>query len=440
MNRAKIPFDPAKFPFFYGYMIFFCSSMGMLMSGPGQTTGISAFTNSLIAHLHITRFELSITYMLGTIASAVLIGWFGKVLDIFSVRRVVSLSVIGLGCFLFYMAYCDKIADFFGGGIVAAMVVATIGFWMVRFCGQGILSLTSRNMLMKWFDQKRGRANAFLGVFIVVTFSFMPPIFNALQEATSWRGAWVILGIISICYSLFVLIFYRDKPEDSGLLPDGVSMEERDRELREVASADREVDWEYGAVLKNYSFWIFNIGLSMYSLIITAVTFHIESIFQVAGRGSDEAFGMFKYAAIIGVVVNIACGFLADGKFFKHRLHWLLLILLLGLIGAMFGVVLLESSALAVLLIIIGHGVSSGVFGATSSLVWPRYYGRAHLGQVSGLAMSFMILFSAIGPSIFGWSYEYCNGYSVGSYIIIGVLVLFAFGSLWAKFPHQKQV
>ena len=73
-NKAKIPFDPAKAPFFYGYVIFICASFGMLMSGPGQTIGVSAFTDDLVDNLHISRFQLSIAYMIGTVASSFLIG------------------------------------------------------------------------------------------------------------------------------------------------------------------------------------------------------------------------------------------------------------------------------------------------------------------------------------------------------------------------------
>ena len=39
--------------------------------------------------------------------------------------------------FFFYMAYCDRIAAFFGGGIVVAMSVVTVGFWMITFLWTG---------------------------------------------------------------------------------------------------------------------------------------------------------------------------------------------------------------------------------------------------------------------------------------------------------------
>ena len=46
-NYNHLPFAPKKIPFFYGWAILVFSALGILMSMPGQTTGISAFTEHL---------------------------------------------------------------------------------------------------------------------------------------------------------------------------------------------------------------------------------------------------------------------------------------------------------------------------------------------------------------------------------------------------------
>ena len=436
--RMKIPFDPARVPFFYGYMIFFCSAAGMVMSGPGQTIGVTAFTDYLIENLHISRFQLSLAYMVGTVVSALLIGRAGKLLDYHSVRLVTSVAVAGLGGFLCYMAYSDYIASFFGGGVVAAIVVVTVGFWGLRFCGQGILSLSSRTMLMKWFDKKRGRVNSLLGVSIVVTFSLMPKVYHMLMGFGGWRVAWVILGCFSLLYIFFILLFYRDNPEACGLVPDGGVDVEEEKEEEEL-HIQKEEEWEYKDVLRNYTFWIFNLSYALYSMVVTAVTFHVVSIFKTAGRSEEEAFSIFLPIAVIGVVFNLLTGFVSDRPRVKHRLHFFLLGMLVGLILVSMGVLLLGNSSLGYYLLILGQGMSAGFFGATSSLIWPRYFGRTHLGQVSGYSMAYMIFFSAIGPSIYGWSFEFFGGYSAASKIVMVVLILLAVGSVRAVFPHKKK-
>jgi MFS transporter, OFA family, oxalate/formate antiporter len=72
-DRFKnIPFSPAKWPFFYGWVIVFAGIVGIIMSIPGQTIGVSVFTDHLINALDISRVNLSMAYMTGTIMSGLL--------------------------------------------------------------------------------------------------------------------------------------------------------------------------------------------------------------------------------------------------------------------------------------------------------------------------------------------------------------------------------
>ena len=45
---ADCPFKPRSVPFFYGWVVVAVGSLGVAMSIPGQTLGVSVFTDSLI--------------------------------------------------------------------------------------------------------------------------------------------------------------------------------------------------------------------------------------------------------------------------------------------------------------------------------------------------------------------------------------------------------
>ncbi|MDD4426030.1 MAG: hypothetical protein PHS40_08900, partial [Mariniphaga sp.] len=72
-----IPFNPQKVPFFYGWIILFASIVGVLASAPGQTMGVSTFTDYLIDSIRISRNQISSAYMIGTIGSSFLLTWAG---------------------------------------------------------------------------------------------------------------------------------------------------------------------------------------------------------------------------------------------------------------------------------------------------------------------------------------------------------------------------
>ena len=46
--RPDFPFRPTAFPFYYGWIVLAVSTIGLVMSAPGQTIGVSVFTENLI--------------------------------------------------------------------------------------------------------------------------------------------------------------------------------------------------------------------------------------------------------------------------------------------------------------------------------------------------------------------------------------------------------
>ena len=78
IEYSKKPFDPSRWPFFYGWVIILMGTLGILMSIPGQTIGVSTFTDSLIEMLSINRDQISLAYMIGTVLSSFLLTKAGK--------------------------------------------------------------------------------------------------------------------------------------------------------------------------------------------------------------------------------------------------------------------------------------------------------------------------------------------------------------------------
>ena len=75
------PFAPARVPIFYGWVIVAVATLGVVMSIPGQTMGVSVFTDHLIEATGLTRLELSNAYLVGTVISGLLLPRGGRLLD-----------------------------------------------------------------------------------------------------------------------------------------------------------------------------------------------------------------------------------------------------------------------------------------------------------------------------------------------------------------------
>ena len=65
------------------------------------------------------------------------------------------------------------------------MIILTL-----RFFGQGVLTMASQNMMVKWFDKRRGFAMSFSSVALALVFSLAPLFLDNLIQTWGWRGAW----------------------------------------------------------------------------------------------------------------------------------------------------------------------------------------------------------------------------------------------------------
>ena len=97
--------DPAKSPVFYGYVILFIGTIGIYCSIPGQTIGVSVFTDPVKDALGLSRNQFSNAYMIGTIVSSLVIGRAGVWFDTYGARYVAFFAAITLGVTLFLCSW-----------------------------------------------------------------------------------------------------------------------------------------------------------------------------------------------------------------------------------------------------------------------------------------------------------------------------------------------
>ena len=57
-------------------------------------------------------------------------------------------------------------------------------------------------------------------------------------------------------------------------------------------------------------------------------------------------------------------------------------------------------------------GLGGGLVMVLFFSVWPRVYGRAHLGRIQGAAQAMTVLASAVGPLLLAWCIEWTGSYA----------------------------
>lgn len=443
MNKQKynnFPFNPAKSPVFYGWFVVLWGTLGIIMSVPGQTMGVSTFTDHLIEALDFSRNELSVAYLLGTIASSLLLTKAGKWYDKIGARWLGVIITIVLGIVLIYLSQVDRIANGLGNlfhvgdfQFYLSFFIIMSGFFLLRFSGQGVLTMLSRNMMMKWFVRKRGLANGVSSVFVSLGFAISPLVFDFLIESYSWRWAWIILALVAgFGFSIIIFLFFRDNPEDCGLQPDGDELNEQEIKNNNI-SVKAEKQYTLKEAQRSLPFWVFIIALSMQALYITGFTFNLVSIFESAQMNKTIALAVFIPTSAISVFISLAGGWLSD----HIKLKYLLLVFLFGEMVSMISLAFL-APGLPYTFLIIGNGIVGGLFSVLTSVVWPRFYGRENLGAISGFAMSALVFLSALGPLLFSTSFTRLGSYSWASFLCLSIVFITFILAFKADNPQEK--
>ena len=224
--RADWPFAAGRLPFFYGWVIAVVSSLGFLFSVPGQTMGMAVFADAFIEATGLSRTELSFAYMLGTIASSLFLTRAGRLYDVYGPRLLLIGASLLLGASVAFVSLVDVLSGWVALALdidatILAFVLMSVGYFGVRFSGQGVMTSASRNMLLVWFERKRGLVSGTRGVVVSLGFSLAPLFLAFLIDSRGWREAlWWLALIVGPGFAVMCLVLIRDNPEVCGLRAD----------------------------------------------------------------------------------------------------------------------------------------------------------------------------------------------------------------------------
>jgi len=383
-------------------------TIGMIASVPGQTAGVSVFTDHLTDSTGLTRLQLSIAYLVGTGSSGLMLPRGGQAIDRYGPRIVALFATLGLAGTLVGFSLVGPM------NIAVGMVVMSVGFGFLRFSGQGLLTLTSRTMISQWFDRRRGVVSSVSNSFVSFAFAGSPALLLALTDLGGFRSAWRLLavGLVLVMGTLIVAL-YRDSPETSGLVIDGGVAEPRPDGTVPPVAIGTDADLTRDEAAHDVRFWAITLPVAALSATGTALTFHIVDFGAELGLSDDEVVRIFVPIALVSVPMTLLGGWLVDT---------VSPLVLAAAISVAQIVMYLSVSHLDVplfaVIAIAGWGVSQGCFAALTSAALPRLFGRRHLGAIAGLQMSTLVIGSAVGPALFALIHSLAGSYEVALWVM----------------------
>ena len=408
-----------RVPMFYGWVILVAGTAGLIMTQPGQSPVLSIFTDAFIEDLDISRSLTSTLFTVGTVAGGLSLSFWGDRIDHHGPRKMVGVisGLLGLSCL--YMA------------LVQNGLMLGVGYVLLRMLGASALALVSTNVINQWWVTRRGRMAGLSGVvFSLIGMGVFTNLVHQLLQHYTWRTTYAALGVMELVVMLPLGLFlFRDRPEDYGLWPDG-----QERGARRSAVEDQDtVSWTRGEAIRTPAFWVTAASLAATAALATGLYFHMVSIFESQGLPSEIAAAVYLPISLTSAIAKLGSGYLAD----RIPIRTLLAVGLVILSGAL-GMAQMLSAIPVAVLYSLALGMSNGITGTVSSVVWADYYGRQHLGSISGLGATLTRVSSALGPVPLALAFDAYGSYGGALRVEVAVPLVLAVLSLVVKAPDRS--
>jgi MFS family permease len=387
----------------------------MFGTGPGQSHLIGLFFDPMQAELGLSRTQISTAYGSATLIAALLLPRMGKLIDKFGPARMIWLIIPGVGL--------AAVAT----GLATGWLYLAFAFGALRFLGQGSLMMNCANITSQWFDRKRGFALGIMALGFPISIAIHPPLTQWLIAELGWRDAWIALGIITTLTLLPpALLFLHNRPEDVGLQPDG------DSNAPSQTSGPKLGGFTKAEALKMPAFYILVAGMFCMSLLMTALHVEFTAILKSQGLQKDVAAAMFTVTGVTAALMMPVIGRLLDTVPTK----WMFFLGLIIQSASLVSVSLTSDTATAVIFGVI-FGINNAITMTYVGYLWPRYFGRRHLGEIQGTGQMILIIGASIGPLPLAWAIDNWGNYdSMLQILALGPLAVALIVALFLPAPN----
>ena len=415
--------------FFYGWVIVAVAFLGDLVAAGIGFYGFGVFLKPMSQEFGWTRAMTAGALTFRSIISGLTAPLVGTLVDRRGPRLIMTVggALGGLGFVLL-----SRMSELWHLYLVYGLLGA------VGMIGVG--GLVSNSTIAKWFIQKRGRAIAIATTGLSLGGVVFTPLTERLIALLGWRGAWVILGIIA--WALVIptsAAFMRRRPEDVGLLPDGLDQASSGKEpsksitvqLKQKVFVER--TWTLQEALHTRALWLIVLAFNMAGLSAAAIPFHHVAYVTDRGFTSTQAALSLTVFAFCAAVAKLIWGFVAE------RIHMRYCVMGVYLGSALALLLLLNARSIETIFAFsVLFGLSFGGQVVLNPLTWANYYGRDFLGTILGVVQPFTMIASAVGPLFAGYVYDVTKSYQRAFFTFLLGFLLGAGFMYLAKPPSKR--
>ncbi len=349
-----------------------------LGSSFGQTYFIGVFGPAIRAEFSLTHTAWSSIYMLGTLASALVLPWTGQQIDRTSLPRYAAVVILALAGASAFMA------------LVPSALILVLAIFLLRQTGQGLMSHTSSTAMARYFPGERGKAVALSAMGFSVGETVLPVLMVVSIGVIGWRASYGLAAaaivVIVLPVAMWLLKGHHERHK---------AHEDRLEQVH-LSGADA-TSWSRREVLRDYRYYLLLPAAIAPSYVGTGLFFHHLSLAEMKGWDAAWFTGSYWVYAVGSILSMLAAGPLIDRLTAVRILPAYLFPLALALI-----LVWAFDDAWWAWPYLFLVGITTGIMFTGLTTLWAEVYGVRNLGSIKSLFTAISVFASALGPLTMG--------------------------------------
>lgn len=380
----------------FGMLLCFASSFG-------QTFFISLFSGEIRTAYGLSHGAFGAVYAAGTLTSAAILVWSGRLIDRVDLRIYLSCVVAGLAAATLLMSRSD------------ALWLLVVAILLLRHFGQALMGHTATTAMARYFETGRGKAISISALGFPIGEAVFPIAAVGVIAVLGWRETWLAIAaflvLVVLPAAFWLLGDHRDRQRR---YLERVAREEEDVRAGRMRLAP---SWTRAQVFRDPRFWLLLPGILAPAYIVTGLFFHQVHITEVKDWSLAVLAAAYTAYAAGMIAASLATGVVVD----RVGAPRVLPVFLLPIIAGM-AVLLAGDAQTLVWPYMALCGISSGITHTLSTSLWAEVYGTRNLGAIKSAMSALQVAASAAAPMVMGLMFD--AGFSLQT--VVGAMIAYA--------------
>jgi len=345
----------------------------------GQSFFVSWYGASFQNSLNLTATGYGTAYSLATLASGLLLMWFGATIDKISLRWFVTINGLGLLIATLMLWQVKSLS-----GLIVSL-------FLLRLFGQGLLPHTAITTMAREFSLNRGKAVSIATSGVPIGEILLPSLALFLIATFGWQKSWLIVGLSVPLLYLPCAQWLISRSRQQKYTEKSSSPQKNSKQTIVVQGSRR-------TLLSDYRFWLTLPAVLAAPFIVTGIFIHQAFFLPQMGWTPQLFAASFVFYGSAHWLSAMYTGALVDRFSGVQLLKFYPLPMLLGLL-----IPAITSGNWVAYMLMISLGTSIGSSSPILGALWAEVYGTKHLGAIRALITSLAIISSSASPILFGF-------------------------------------